>query len=189
MSEQNTNLDHLMVDIETLGDQSGSVIVSLGAVQFDILTCETGETFYSRIDIDSCLKAGLKVTGSTIRFWMDKSEEARLELTRGGENLIEVLNDFTAFVEGIEHRIKKDIQIWSRGVRFDIALLTDAYQAVGATTPWPFRGERDVRTLEALRPQIYKDAALFRKYVEHLPIEDCLFQIAYCSKIWKAINP
>jgi exodeoxyribonuclease VIII len=183
--EQQTNLGHLMVDIETLGDESNSVIVSIGALEFDINTGQTGRRFYRRIDIDSCLQAGLKVNGGTIRWWMDKSEKARQEIAKGGDHLSVVLIAFTSFIAELD---PDTLQLWSRGQRFDIGLLEDAYKAGFLPTPWSFRGERDVRTLEALRPAIYKAEIRDADMDPHLPIGDCMFQIGYCSKIWQDIN-
>ena len=46
---QNSNLkdeilfSHLMLDLETMGTKSNSAIISIGAVEFDILTGKTGK--------------------------------------------------------------------------------------------------------------------------------------------------
>lgn len=45
---------HLMVDIETMGTSSSSAILSLGAVEFDIETGETGKYFHITIDLQTC---------------------------------------------------------------------------------------------------------------------------------------
>lgn len=183
MNTEKNNLGHAMLDLETLGDESKSVIVSIGAVEFDIATGKTGRMFYRRVDIDSCLQAGLKVSGSTIRFWMGQSDIAREEIRKGGENLSIVLHHFRLWMQELGF---ENIQLWSRGQRFDIGLLEDAYKAHFSDVPWNFRGERDVRTLEGLRPEIYKAAV--RTNNAHLPLDDCMFQIGYCSQIWQNIN-
>lgn len=48
-------MNHVMLDIETLGNQSNSVITSLGAVEFNLETGETGREFWQNIDVQSCL--------------------------------------------------------------------------------------------------------------------------------------
>jgi hypothetical protein len=168
-----------MLDIETLGDISNSVIVSIGAIKFDINTGKLGKSFYRIIDIQNCLDLGFKVTGGTIQWWMKKGEEARSELTVKGLPIHKVLSEFSNFVSS------KDI-LWSRGVRFDIALLTNAYNICKVEIPWDFRNERCVRTLEAFRPEIYKNT--LREGVAHNSLDDCKHQIKYCSKIWNNIN-
>ncbi len=49
---------HLMLDIETMGNESYSAITSIGAVEFDIETGETGDEFYVVVGLQSCLDAG-----------------------------------------------------------------------------------------------------------------------------------
>jgi len=64
--EENKSLGHIMLDLETFGTDNDSVICSIGAVEFDIVTGKRGMEFYQKIDIQSCLDAGLKVSGQTI---------------------------------------------------------------------------------------------------------------------------
>ena len=41
---------HVMLDLETMGRKSNSALVSIGAVEFDLITGETGREFYKVID-------------------------------------------------------------------------------------------------------------------------------------------
>ena len=86
------NLGHLMLDLETMGNESHSVICSIGAVEFDIITGETGRAFYEMVSLQSCLDLGLKVTGSTIEWWLGQNEAARKEVSLGRKNITEVLH-------------------------------------------------------------------------------------------------
>ena len=63
-----------------------------------------------------------------------------------------------------------------------------AYFAIGRgeTLPWYFRNERDVRTLVSFDPAV-KFEIPFTGTI-HNPIDDCIHQINYCSKIWKNKN-
>lgn len=170
-----------MIDIETLGVVSGSVIVSVGAVKFDIERGEYGPYFYQIVDIDSCLKRGLKVSGSTIKWWLKNSEEARNEVAQQGNDLKEVLKDLSLFIE-------KDDIVWSNGVRFDIALLEDAYAACELDVPWNFRNERDVRTLVSFAPGVKDRCIKENNGIEHNALEDCKLQIKYCTEIYNKIK-
>ena len=172
-----------MLDIETMGNTSNSVIVSIGAVRFDMETGETGGTFYRIVDIDSCLDAGLKVNGSTIKWWLTKSEEARKEIVKEGIHIAQALQEFNLFIRNSIYS-----EIWSNGVRFDIALMEDAYIALKLPVPWDFHAERDVRTLVSFAPKIQKKHADARKDILHHPIDDCKTQIAYCSEIYNLLN-
>jgi 3' exoribonuclease, RNase T-like len=178
------NLGHLMLDLETLGNESHSVICSIGAVEFDIATGKTGRTFYEKVSIQSCLDVGLKVNGSTIEWWLEQNEAARKEISVGGKNIVEVLYKFRLFLETLG---TENLQIWGNSVRFDCGILEDAYKATKHQIPWNFRLERDVRTLVELAPELKRNAQSVG--TAHLPIDDCLFQIQYCCAIWKKVFP
>ena len=171
-----------MLDLETLGNKSNSAILSIGAVEFDLETGELGREFYQRIDLQSCLDRGLIINGSTFYWWLTQNENARREVAKGGENLLLVLQNFTNFTSQLGN-----FQIWGNGVRFDVGILEDAYVACSVQEmPWNFRNERDVRTLVSFAPNI-KEHYPFEG-VEHNPIDDCKYQIAYCHAIWKNIR-
>ena len=174
-------MKHVMIDIETLGDVSNSVIVSIGAVRFDLETGETGEEFYRTIDIQSCLDNGLKVTGGTIQWWMRNSKESRKAIIDGGYDLEVVLDHFVQFLQ------TGDV-LWSNGLRFDVAILEDAYQAIRSTIPWDFRNERDVRTLVSFAPEIKSVVVNTWNKTLHNAIEDCKLQIKYCSAIYNKLK-
>lgn len=172
----------LMVDLETMGNKSNSAIVSIGAVEFNIENGETGREFYKVVDLQSCLDMGLKVNAGTIYWWLKQSDAARERICQKGEHISKVLVDFAIWMDDCV----KDIKFWGNGARFDIGILEDAYIACSLKTPWYFRSEMDVRTLVAFKPDI-KESAIFNG-VEHDPIDDCKFQIEYCSQTWNYIN-
>jgi hypothetical protein len=176
------NLGHLMLDLETMGSQSKAAIISIGAVEFDIETGETGREFYERINLQSSINKGLIINGGTVMWWLQQSDAARKEICKPGDNLINVLEKLRSFMGCLEN-----FQIWGNGVRFDIGILEDSYVACGyETIPWNFRNERDVRTLVSFSPSI-KEHYPFTG-VEHNPIDDCKHQIQYCSEIWKKLR-
>lgn len=70
-----------MLDIETMGNESFSSIVSIGALEFDIETGKTGKEFYVNVDLQSCMDLGLIVNASTIMWWLNQNEQARKDLT------------------------------------------------------------------------------------------------------------
>lgn len=172
----------IMIDIETLGESSRSVITALAAVAFDIDTGETGAVFHYNIDIQSCLYAGLQVTGGTLKWWISQSPEARDAIVSGkSEELTVVLKEFTGFVQSFP-----DAKLWGNGSRFDLGILADAYRAVNLDVPWIHSIERDVRTLVSLHPDIKKNTPFLG--VRHNPIDDCFHQIRYCSETWREVN-
>ena len=132
----------LMIEIETLGTAPGSVILSVGAVTFDAETGEFGEEFYAAVEPQSAVDLGLTIDVSTLKWWMDQSEEARKAAFSGDEPLSKVLFDLRLFVLSVEPS-----RVWAKPPSFDIVLLESAYRACAITIPWHYRTPRDCRTL------------------------------------------
>ena len=172
-----------MLDLETLGRKSNAVIVSLGAVEFNLETGEIGREFFEVIDIQSCLDMGLTVEGSTLYFWLQASQQARDAICKDPQDIQTVLLRFDKWMRNCVDKVN----IWGNAARFDIGKLEDAYVVCGYhDNPWYFRSERDVRTLVAFAPEIKANEPMFG--VEHNPIDDCKHQIRYCSKTWNKLN-
>lgn len=136
----------IMLDLETLGTQPGSVIVALGAVKFGGGRIE--DRFYARVDAESCVALGLKLDAATVFWWIKQGEEARLEITKPGEHLSEVLLRFSEWVgDG-------DVEMWGNGASFDNVLLAVAYERAQMPRPWKYQNDRCYRTVKALHPEL-----------------------------------
>ena len=71
-------MKHVMIDFETLGTAADSVIMSFGAVRFDIESGEMDdEAFYRSISIESNLEKGRRIDESTLIWWMDQVPQPR----------------------------------------------------------------------------------------------------------------
>jgi hypothetical protein len=146
-----TDMCHVMIDLETLGTRSNAVILSIGAVQFDLIGNMPICRFHKGIDIQSCLDWGLQVDGATIEWWMNQKDE-NIKRIVGLEkrSLVEVLNDFEVkMLSCFEQYIRSDknVYVWSQGSNFDIVLLENAYKAIGKKAWWKYSNVRDTRTL------------------------------------------
>lgn len=173
----------VMLDLETMGRKGNSALVSIGAVEFNLLTGETGREFYKVIDLQSCLDLGLEVEASTIYFWLQQSQAARDAITVDKKlPLATVLHMFKQWMD----ELPTEVNIWGNSARFDIGKLEDAYRICKMENPWYFRSERDVRTLVAFAPHI-KETLPFEG-THHNPIDDCKHQIKYCIATWKKLN-
>lgn len=138
-------MKNIMLDLETLGNKPGAVIVAIGAARFG--NGQVVETFYARVDAQSCVSAGLKLDASTVLWWMKQSDAARAELNRPGDSLAGALNYFKDF-------LSKDDLVWGNGSDFDNTILAAAYEACQLPLPWKFWNNRCYRTLKALRPEV-----------------------------------
>jgi exodeoxyribonuclease VIII len=187
-----------MIDLETLGQEPGSVILSISAVQFDIRTGETGKQFDEVIGLESSLKQGLKIDPVTLAFWTKIPNRLNYFLTyQGRVSLSTALGNFGKWLNILDESPENlcfgasnyDVTMWGRGPRFDFGLLSYAYNSVGyPSMPWDFRKERCVRTMEMFYPDIKKQADNDRLTMPHNGIDDCKHQILYVSEIYNKIK-
>ena len=169
-----------MVDLETMGNESGSAIVSIAAIYFNLYTGEIGEHFYEIVDLKSCLDIGLKINASTLYWWLKQSEEARLEISPDERTSInEALVKFSNFCG-------PKVEIWGNSARFDLGILQNAYRSSGMEIPWDFRKERCVRTLVSLHPRVREEWVF--EGTKHHPLHDCKNQIGYVCKTYSILK-
>lgn len=133
-------MNHVMVDLETLGTTPGCPILSIGAVRFDPETNSLGEEFYTNVDLQDCLSSGLKIDGATFYWWLQQSLSARVSLSDKRLSLFDALVTLGDFIDTGQ-------QIWAHGASFDLAVLSSAYATLNISKPWDFRNERDTRTI------------------------------------------
>ncbi len=173
-------MNHLMLDIETMGSESYSCIVSIGALEFDIESGNTGREFYVNVDLQSCLDIGLEVSAKTILWWMQQSENARKDfVNRKLFPIKEALEELSKF-------INKDYEVWGNSARFDCGLIQNAYKKANLPLPWKYYKERCVRTLLSFAPEI-KAKCTFNG-TAHNALSDCYYQVEYCSQIWSFLK-
>lgn len=168
-----------MLDLETLGTDSNSVIVSIGAVFFD--ETNIGSTFYRALNIDAQLGNGKVVNGGTIRWWMQQSEEARAVFKDEGHNIFTVLNDFSFWAIGGSAESRPKPKIWGNGATFDNVLLSNLYKTAGIERPWGYRDDRCYRTAVA-----GFDYNLPRSGTYHNAADDAVYQVNYLQAAVKA---
>ena len=162
----------IMIDLETLGQSPGCVIVALGAARFT--DTEITDSFYERIDSTNCEAAGLRIDSATVMWWLRQSDAARSEIVRPGKPLREVLDAFSNFVGG-----DPDCEIWGNGAAFDNVILAAAYDSAHIPRPWHFTNDRCYRTVKNL----YPDVVLKREGIEHRALDDAISQAWHLLEI------
>lgn len=176
--------ENIMIDLETLGTFMNAPIVTIGACYFDPMTGEIGDKFYERIDIAEAMRFG-RADPETIRWWLTQDPAAQAELAKPGRPIIDVLDDLAAF-----YKRSNDGKVWGNGPTFDITMLEYQYDRVlSQKAPWMFWNIRDVRTIVHLAEGIEKRPATFtRGGTAHNALDDCIFQVGYVSKMWRALR-
>jgi 3' exoribonuclease, RNase T-like len=177
-------MEDIMLDLETLGTAPGSVVLSIGAVEFDPDTDRLGREFYIVINQQSSLNAGLVTDASTVEWWGKQSREAQRVLyattENNGESLALALSLFSDFVAPCG----KSVRIWGNGSDFDQPILTAAYNSVSQAAPWKFWNNRCYRTIKSLRPEI----ELQRIGTYHNALDDAKSQAVHLTRILKALT-
>ena len=84
----------LMIDIETMGKEHDAAILSISACYFDRKTSEIGEKFDQQINLENSLKGGRTICASTLLWWLEQDDKARLQFksNKKAKGLVEVLN-------------------------------------------------------------------------------------------------
>lgn len=160
----------IMLDTETLDTASSAVILSIAAVEFD--DQNLGRRFHQRINVDSCLKHGLTVSGNTIEWWMEQSAEARKIFCVPGLPLDRVLIDFATWIDWSQVD-----EVWTNGSDFDGPIIANAYRAIGAgNPPWAYYKLRDYRTIRKSYPKDLVKAMTVEPLVAHNALEDAISQ-------------
>lgn len=163
--------NHVMIDIETLGD----VILSIGAVS--LREKQVVAEFHTYIQPHSCEKHGLHCDSSTVLWWMTQSDAARLDVTKPDyppKELPIALHLLSTFVK------QNPGWVWCKGAGYDFPKLVAAYRAVDMPVPWAFRDERCYRTLKALKPHVAEPA---REGIHHNALHDARHQALHLNAL------
>lgn len=179
-------MNDLMLDLETLGTGTNSVITQIGLVMFNRLSGEIGNKLLVNISIDSCLKKGLTVSGSTITFWLMQSGRSFLDKPI---TLDAALNQVKSFYQRESMLGKNDIFTWCHAT-FDAPILSNAFEKCEIKSPFPYRNFRDIRTLTDLTKLDIKKTFENKEGPQktHDALDDCIFQIKYCSECFQTLN-
>lgn len=153
------NAQHIMIDIETWGLDSKSVICSIGAVVFNKDGIGDDQFYVENLSIKD--QVGLfarTINPDTVRWWMGQSDESRKCFSKNesyGSGLVSFCSwikkaSDTSFYDLEEDTIKDPTCfIWSKG-SFDINILEDAIRTYPLGIPWHYRNVVDLRTLSLL---------------------------------------
>lgn len=172
--------DSVMVDLETLGTVANSIILSIGAVKFDLNSDHIADDgFYASISIDSNLHAGRQLSESTLLWWLDQSPAAKAVFREPKQTLEAALDSLTEWF-GTDDRQT----IWSNGADFDLPMLAHAYAGYGWETPWKFWNSRCVRTYRALPAA----QGLPKLGNDHNALRDAINQAKLVQAIQKAMT-
>lgn len=175
----------IMVDLETLGTTADAVIVSIGAVRFDI-NAAPGTPFASADDChymvcDVSSQAERHISQSTQDWWQQQSAQARDVFDQPSTNITLALISLGAFIVVTPGTP----QVWSNGADFDLPMLAHAYRQYGVALPWkPYAG-RCYRTYKNLPGA--RAITVPRMGEHHNALDDAIYQAQHLQAIHAAL--
>lgn len=175
---------NIMIDIETMGIETNSALISLGAVRFDphATVGEVIDSFYVAIDLTSSVNAGLKISPSTVMWWMNKDRDAAREQLLS-ENHVDIESALIGFADWYG---PESLPTWGNGATFDNVIVANAMKLCGLPVPWKYYHERCFRTLKNLVPLV--NAVPQPAGVAHHALYDALYQTYQTQMIFKKLD-
>ena len=133
-------MNHLMIDIEALGQKPGCSIFELGAVVFDLETGVTGAQFLALIDPDNGF-----VDAATEQ-WHRERGTYPMPGTAERVGITTALANFARWYQCLGWDIQT---VWSWGATYDFPVLDSRWQEWGPTEelPWKYYQAECARTI------------------------------------------
>lgn len=136
----------VMLDLETMGFRTSSVILTFGAVKFDPWKdTEPKDAFYHRLEVDRQFEIGRTMDESTMEWWGQQAEDVREEAFGEADRtrLEDFVKELNRYLVGVD-------EIWAHGTTFDIVMVESLYRDLQMPTPWSYGKVRDSRTVFGL---------------------------------------
>ncbi len=171
-------MNHVMIDIETLGRTPRAAILSIGAVGMDDAFTEFAD-FYIAVDPAQSHGGEYDIDAETVAWWAQQSDEARAVFT--DPERVHIAQALSAMESWLQH-VPRPRKVWAKPPRFDVAILEHAYRAEIRRPWWDHRDVLDLRTLIYLRDP----DGLLRPLVDgvkHNALSDARQQARYLARL------
>lgn len=166
--------EHVMLDLETLGNGPRSAIMSIGAVKFT--ADKIIDRFYAAIELSSNDRYKLETDGSTLEWWLHPDRHAARQRWIDDEKL-----DLGVALDGFLLWVGENKPIWGNGSTFDNVILRNAYARAGLDYPAKFWNDHCYRTMKTYCPGV----AIERVGVHHYAVDDAESQALHLQRIAK----
>lgn len=172
-----------MLDLECFDSARTAIIVSIGAVYFDLETGTLGEEFYVEITSDGQkdqLALGRTLSLDTFNWWMHQNDTARNVFMKNDKLKLgfkEALLAFSEFAAKCENP-----RVWGNGVDYDNVVLRDAYETAEIPCPFKYRYNRCYRTVKGL---FGNKSKLIREGTHHNGLDDAITQALHLMAMLK----
>lgn len=169
-----------MIDLETLGVEPDSVVMTLGAIKFDPFSdAEPHSPLYLRGDVEEQTQFPFErsIDENTLAWWAKQPEAIREEAFGDHDRVTvqEMLRQLNKWAVGLDY-------IWCQGPTFDFVILQHLYRQSKKPVPWNYWQIRDSRTLFAMMPQDPRKAI---QEELHNALADCYYQAKCVQQSYK----
>lgn len=176
-------MEHIMLDLETMGNGPDAAIVAIGAVAFDLTTGKLGDEFLAQVSLESAVANGGVMDPSTVLWWLRQSDAARAAFTTPSIALPMALDLFTFWIQDKAPQDK--VKVWGNGSEFDNVILAGAYRRAQKPLPWQFWNNRCYRTIKGLHPT----RKLTRTGIHHNALDDARSQALHLCELMRSPAP
>lgn len=166
----------IMLDLETLGTNTNSIVASIGAAKFNPDTYEILDTFELTLRVQEQESHGRVCSARTFLWWLQQSADARMAIVKNAVPVEEALSQFDTFVG------KTMGGLWGNGADFDNMILGSLYESYGRTKPWSYSQNRCYRTVRALFPAM----PVARVGVHHNAKDDAVHQVQQLAAMMRS---
>lgn len=172
-------MNHIMLDIETLGVSSRSPILALGAAALG--SSGPPREFYRAVK--PSLAPPFEPSFGTVSWWAQQSMEARGVFS--DPDAASSAEMCLAFLEWWGLHADKDTKLWAKPPHFDVVILQHTLAVHGYRPPWSHRNILDLRTLIHLKDP---DGALQPPDIagHHNALSDAVWQAEYLTRLLEA---
>jgi len=189
-------------DVETLGKESNSVILSMAAIYFEpdkepSHTQLRDSAFFVKFDVqDQIKRLNRKVGKTTIEWWSKQCENVRVKSFKPRADDIQFEIGYEAMRQWANTKNDSKCWVWARG-NLDQLVLDSMEEQLELKPIWPFSRWRDIRTaidflygttngyVEVDTPGWVEAFDSKLHITKHNPIDDCIFdamQLMYGKK-------
>lgn len=172
---------HLMLDMETLGNKPDTVVMSLAGV---ILTRDAIVSAKEwTLNTQQQLNGGRKIDMDTVCWWLKQEQNAQNIIRKSaseGQDMRSAMTEFTSWVKNIGN--KRKILVWSCGATFDISIAENILNSMKLEVPWEYTNQRCYRTVKAMHKV---EQGLEFKGQKHVAIDDCMHQALALMNFFK----
>jgi hypothetical protein len=180
----------ILFDVETLGKESNSVILSMAAIYFKPEDKPTPQelrdsAFFVKFDAkDQIKRLNRKVGRTTMEWWAKQCENVRKKSFNPSPEDVRFEDGYEAMRAWAKSKNDPKCWVWARG-NLDQLVLDSMEEQLGLDAIWKFERWRDVRTAidflyETNRGYCDVDYPGFDPSLhitKHNPIDDCVFDV------------